>query len=161
MIREELLHPAISHFPLALLVLVFFTKTAQLFVTEKYPELNKNLQVISKFLLLTGSAFLLPSLFLGDMAFDVLKQDVCDLVAVYRHEDMAHYALVTFIIAIVFDTLSYINQIAKKFKPLINVLLILTIGVGNYFLLKTAHMGGDLVYEQGVGVRAVTKGCKN
>ncbi len=159
MIREELIHPAISHFPLALLVLVMFTKTAQFFVTEKYTELKKNLALISKFLLLTGSAFLLPTLFLGDMAFDAVKSDVCNFITVYRHEDLGHYTLVTFIVAIVFDTLIQIKQVPAKLRPLLNIATLITIFLGNYFLLNTANLGGELVYEQGVAVKAVKKDC--
>jgi uncharacterized membrane protein len=152
MIREELLHPVISHFPIALLVLVMFTKLAHLIVMKKYTELAKNIDIISKFLLIVGSAMILPALFLGDMALDIVKNDLINITAAYRHEDLAHNTLIVFIIAIVLDTLISVKKFSFRQMYMIQVTLFLSIVLGNYFLFQTAHLGADLVYEQGAGV---------
>ncbi len=159
MIREELLHPAVSHFPIAFLSMLMLTKTAQFFVTEKYDEIKKYLYIISKFLLIVGASLLLPSLFLGDMALDVVKQDLCKITQAYQHEDLAHYTLIVFIIAIVFDTLLDIEKIPAKFHKVLKALVLLSIFLGNYYLFQTAHMGGDLVYEQGAAVKRTMGPC--
>lgn len=154
MIREELLHPVISHFPIALLVLVMFTKLAQLIVMNKYNEMEKNLDVISKFLLIVGTSMILPALFLGDMALDIVKNDLSNITTAYRHEDLSHNTLIVFIIAIVIDTLIGMKKLEKTQKLIFELVLLLTIFLGNYFLFQTAHLGADLVYEQGAGVKA-------
>jgi len=159
--REELLHPAASHFPIALLVLLMFTKTAQFFVTEKYSELKKNLQVISKFLLVTGTCFLLPAIFLGDMALDIVKNHLCEITAAYEHEEYAKITLIIFIIAIVLDTLPLVPQVPTKLKRPLNVALLMTIFIGNFYLFETAEHGAELVYEQGAGVKGHIPRCDN
>ncbi|MFT6631812.1 MAG: putative membrane protein [Bacteriovoracaceae bacterium] len=153
MIREELLHPVISHFPIALLVLVMFTKLAHLIVMKRYIELSKNIDMISKFLLIVGSIMILPALFLGDMAFDIVKNDLSNITTAYRHEDLAHNTLIVFIIAIVLDTLVSVREFSFKQMFTIQVCLFFTIALGNYYLFQTAHLGADLVYEQGAGVK--------
>ncbi len=152
MIREELLHPAVSHFPIALLVLVGFTKLFQLIVTKKYKELADSLNLISKFLLITGSCFLLPAIFLGDMAFEIVKKDLSNITAAYKHDELAHYTLICFIVAVSIDTLNNVKKFKVQYEFQINIALFIAILVGNYFLFNTAHIGSNLVYEQGAGV---------
>lgn len=159
MIREELLHTAASHFPIALLVLVLFTKIAELIVTRRYKNLGDHLNIISKFLLILGSVMLIPSLFLGDMAFDIVKKDICNLITAYRHEDMAHNTLIVFIVAIVLETCLSMKDIKKNFILPLKVSLVAALILGNYFLFQTAHLGGDLVYTEGAGVLRVLKKC--
>jgi uncharacterized membrane protein len=160
MFSEELFHPAVSHFPISLLTLVFFTKLAQFIVTKKYKELAVSLNIISKFLLTLGAIFLIPTIFLGDMAFDIVKNDICNIVMGYQHEELSHYTLIIFIFALTLDILPSIRPIPIKFHTLYQIALILCLGWGNFYLFKTAQLGGKLVYEQGAGVKHKTS-CKN
>jgi uncharacterized membrane protein len=147
MIREELLHPIIVHFPLA------FLATAPLFkVGEVYCLFSKNTigNTISNFYkLFLGLGFLglVLSLFLGDTAAEITKNQICDLTLLYQHEEAAHNALYLYISAGIFELLQ------AKFRPkwMASCSLVLLF-VATYFLLDTAHLGGELVYEHGAAV---------
>jgi len=159
MIKEELLHPAISHFPVALLTLVLVTKIAELIVGQHNAQLKGQLNLISKFLLYTGTVMLLPSLFSGDIAFDIVKENMCSLIKVYQHDDLAHTTLYFFIAAMIFEITSGLDKIPARYKRPLKLGLLLSILTGNYYLFLTAQMGGKLVYQDGAGVSRPFKAC--
>lgn len=161
MIREELLHPALSHFPIACLVLVVFTKLTQLIVIKKYPELEQNLTFTHRFLLLIGCAMLLPTMFLGDMALDIVKGNLCNLVKAYQHEELGQITLIIFIIALAGEVLIISEKIKRNLIYFVHIFVFGFILLGNTYLFQTAHTGANLVYEQGAGLlNANTYKCK-
>lgn len=147
--REELLHPLIAHFPIACLILSFFTKAAQLIVMKKYEQLGQNIQFMTRFLLYFGCAMLLPTIFLGDMAFDIVKPELCNTVLAYQHDELAEITLAIFVFGIF---LEIGTQFKHKFLLPLNIAVLIVMGFGNYYLLETSHLGGKLVYEQGAGL---------
>lgn len=154
MIREELLHPVSSHFPIAFLLILSITKLIQVFVMVKSPdsEFLKSMKSINAFLLFTGAISLLPTIFLGDMAFDIIKSDMKSLITAYKHEEMAHYTLYTYIVALIVEVSSYLKRMSKKEGLIVQSVLYLVIIIGNIFLIQAAHLGGEMVYEQGAAV---------
>jgi uncharacterized membrane protein len=154
MIREELLHPMLAHFPLAMFALALFTKSFELILFKKFNDLSSKLSIISKFLIFSAPAFFLITIYLGDVATDIIKNNFCDLALISKHEDLSYYALYFFIGTLAFEALSEIN---KKFKMPLQVLVLLTLIFGNYFLFKAAHLGGELVYEKGAAVKVAPK----
>lgn len=153
-IREELLHSALSHFPIAMFSLALLTKSAYYLLKTHHLELSKNLAIITKFLLFTAPLFYLISIFYGDMAVDVIKNDICNLTLVYEHEQTAQFAIPFFLITIVLEVvLALENFKAKSFRILAHIGLYITLILGNFFMLKAAHQGGNMVYNHGVAVK--------
>jgi uncharacterized membrane protein len=153
-IREELLHTISSHFPIALLSLALITKSLQLIFMRLSHSITKQLQTISTFLLYTGLVFYIIALFLGDTAFDIIKSSVCNLTLIYKHEQMAENAIPYFIIAIFFEiAVAAKIKLFKKHSLVVRILTLLALSIGNYYMFSAAHIGGTMVYEQGVAVK--------
>lgn len=158
MIQEELIHPMISHFSIACLILIFFTKLAQIFHLEKSKMRQHQLQFTHHFLLFIGSLMLIPTLFLGDMAFDIVKKNLCYLTEAYQHEEMAHQCLYIFIFIMILELGFKIDLITSclsknSYMKYYHFIILIFIILGNYYLIKTAHLGSNLVYKQGAGVQ--------
>lgn len=152
MLREELLHPALSHFPIALLILASFTKMSYIITLEKSLQNKEKLLFTHRLLLFTGSAMLLPVIFLGDMAFDIIKEDLCNIVHAYQHEELGQITLSIYIIALIpelLDASEKLNKIPPRYIHYTGLLLLI---LGNIFLFQAAHSGANLVYQQGAGV---------
>lgn len=147
MLRAELLHPAFIHFPIVFLFLLPIFKGLSLGVKQKQKEF-RYLYLAS---LCLGLITYFISIYLGDIALDAVKEDVCQFQRVHQHEDMAYYCLFSFLGALVLELL-----IESKKIPLIkllNCLCLLVLLIGNYLLIKTAHLGGQLVYDHGIGTK--------
>ncbi|MFK8136791.1 MAG: DUF2231 domain-containing protein, partial [Bdellovibrionales bacterium] len=152
LLREELFHPIVSHFPIAMYFLAWGVSLVLLFFKTDSPKRNY-LNGLVSFLLYVGAPFLLLSIFLGDMAFEITKKNLCSISKAYEHESYAEYSLVALIIAIlVHSILQYPDLKAKIVPRLRSILLALVLSVGVAYLGWTAHLGGQLVYEQGAGV---------
>ncbi len=151
-IREELLHPIMAHFPIALFVLALFTKMAQVFAMKFAKDQVQNLQVITRFLLFSAPLFFLVTLFLGDTSLDIVKNDLPNLTLAYKHEDTSYLALYFFLGAIFSEVIISIETIGLGIKKAAHISVLLLLIIGNYYLMQTAHLGGMLVYEQGAAV---------
>lgn len=154
MIREELLHPVLSHFPIAMFSLALVTKLLELLLRKAKREFQLKLNFVSKFLIYLAPLFFLVSMYLGDSSFEIIKSEFCDLALVSKHEDLAYFALYFFLGTLIFESLS---EFLKKFELLLQVGAFITLLFGNYYLFKTAHLGGELVYEKGAAVKVAPK----
>lgn len=154
MIREELLHPITSHFPIALLILLIFTKLAQLFVIKTSDSWHEKLDFLNKFLLFTGSLMLLPTIFLGDMAFDIVKSEMKNITLAYKHDELAHTTLYCFIAVLISEVIPLLKPISKNLIKMYLIFQIALIGIGNYYLFETAHSGATMVYDYGTAVKS-------
>jgi uncharacterized membrane protein len=153
-IREELLHSAVSHFPIAVFFLALMTKSAYYLTKSRYEELSNNLNIITKFLLFTGPLFYLVSIFYGDIAVDLIKNDICNLTLVYEHEHTAQLAVPFFLVAIVFEVILGLENFTQKSLRLVShIILFVSLLIGNLYMFKAAHQGGTMVYDHGVGVK--------
>lgn len=152
--REELLHSAFSHFPIALLTLALLTKTLFYIFVTKQPKIASNLSLISKFLMFSAPIFFLISIFLGDLAVDIIKNDICNLTLVYEHEHTAQLSLIYFLIAISCEIILGLEALHQKsLRFALHTILMITLIIGNFYMLKSAHLGGDMVYNHGVAVK--------
>ena len=156
MIREELLHAAFIHFPIAIFALALVAKLFEIILLMLGKKHAYELGVIVKGLLFVGPLFYLVSIYLGDMSFELIKADICNLTLVYEHEEMAEIPIPFFLLAIVFEVLilSKAKQILRWVKA-IHVFTLISLIIGNYFMFQAAHMGGELVYEYGTAVKNV------
>jgi uncharacterized membrane protein len=153
-IREELLHSAVSHFPIAMFFLALMTKSAYYLTKSRFEELSANLNIVTKFLLFTAPLFYLVSIFYGDIAVDLIKNDICNLTLVYEHEQTAQFAVPFFLITIVLEVVLGLENFTKKnLRILTHIGLYLMLATGNFFMFKAAHQGGEMVYNHGVAVK--------
>lgn len=143
MIREELLHPAISHFPIAFLVLATALKLILLFKEDE------RILFTARVLLYLGTFLILPTLFLGDMALDIVKNDLCRLTLAHEHEELGELTLIIFIIGAALDVAL---NFKLPYKSLVKYLGFIALLFGCGVLFETAEHGGELVYEDGAAV---------
>ena len=154
MLREELYHPMISHFPIVMFFLALVTKLVGLSLQKLNKDSAANILYISRLLMYTAPFTFLISMYLGDFALDQIKNDFCDLYIVYQHEEVAYYALYSFLLVLGFEAIS---EIKSKFKVLLQYASLLFLLVGNFYLFKTAHSGAGLVYDLGAAVKVAPK----
>lgn len=154
MIREELLHPAVSHFPIAFLFLSLGLKIAIVVFKQN------QLQTSYRLLLYLGTAFILPTLFLGDMALDIVKTKACRLDLIHEHEELGEQTLYFFIGAILMEMAIMATPMARYIKKFfLDCFILLILGCGCFFLFETAEHGAELVYDQGVAVKREMGDC--
>ncbi|EQC48438.1 hypothetical protein M899_1861 [Bacteriovorax sp. BSW11_IV] len=147
--RAELLHPLTVHLPLGLIILIPFALLGICFATKKSKEkTNEALKFSTHALYIIGLFTFAMSTFLGDMAFDEVKKNLCQIGHVYSHEEYAYTTLVIFLV-------SHLSYIIFEVKH--NLLLLYSATVisfaGTYYLIQTGHSGAMLVYEQGAAVK--------
>jgi uncharacterized membrane protein len=156
-IREELLHPLFTHFPIVILFAAPVLRLASLL-----PLSNENrifLVKASRLALYIGPLSLIITIYLGDMAFEIVKSNLCQLFDAYRHEQLAYESLYAFMAAVVFDVVSKLDNLNKKLVRGASLFCFLMMIIGNYLMFSSAHLGANLVYEQGAAVKAATPKC--
>lgn len=152
MLRQELYHPMISHFPIALLTFAPLLHLACYFVKSEYLRWSTSLT------LYVGSIFYFMTMYTGDEATAKIKSEFCHLVEIYAHEQTAEYALIALIISLVLDIIArvYPTDMAQK---LCAHGMTVSLFVVLYFLIQTAHQGAMLVYERGAAVKTAVSTC--
>ncbi len=156
MLREELYHPMFSHFPIVMFALALITKLLSLILIKLEKESGEKFLFISKLLIYVTPFTFLITMYLGDFALDQIKNEFCDLHTVYKHEEVAYYALYSFLIVLAFEAIS---ELKSKFKTLFQIGTLIFLMLGNFYLFKTAHSGARLVYDLGAAVKVAPK-CK-
>lgn len=151
-LRQELWHPVSVHLPIALLFLAFLLKLAAS-VAFKWPPLAKNLEQMGRLCLFSAPAFFLLSLYLGDLAFDAIQANFQHLSEVQAHEDLAYNTLYVLVAAVFLEAISAVFSPETRYPKWAKAGVLILLGYANYCLIKTAHSGGQLVYERGAGVR--------
>ncbi len=152
-LREELFHPLISHFPIAFLITASCLKLF-LFITlilKKEGKFTK-IQTIAQALLFAGTALLLPTIFLGDMAFETIKQNLCEITIAYQHEQLSETTLMIFILGLILQFLEYLPAWKGRFRISKELFLVIILSLGSYYLIRTSHLGATMVYEHGAAV---------
>ena len=161
--RPETWHPLFAHFPIALLALTPLVYGVFVVLTHLNREESSQAHFLARFLLWGGLLSYLPSLFLGDIAFDEAKKAVCDLTPIFAHEDHAQITLYFFLTAATGDMgqdwfkQGWSRWFKKSWLPWISLVFML---VGLVFLIKTGHDGAELVYEHGAGVQGYSRECQ-
>ncbi|WP_127715711.1 DUF2231 domain-containing protein [Halobacteriovorax sp. HLS] len=154
LIRDELLHPMISHFPIAMFFLAMISKSIELATFLKYRELSHKFNFVTRCLVFSAPLFYLLTIYLGDIATDAIKNEFCELALISKHEQLGYYALYLIIASLVMESLS---EIFKTKKFILSIATLFTLIFSNYFIFETAHLGGQLVYEKGAAVKVAPK----
>ncbi len=144
----ETIHPIIVHFPIALLLTATFIGLLAVFLKNKREELK----IVLYWLLILGGISILIAFASGLYeAGRVVHNEAI-------HEIMETHELLGYIItsAFVLITLWFVirrRKIKTKELTLIAFLLLASSGV----LVYSAYLGGQMVYEQGAGVKPMEK----
>jgi uncharacterized membrane protein len=156
----DALHPSLSHFPIALLLLVPFCLAAAIFVNKH----RQTLLAVAFGLTLVGMAAAYFSASTGDAARDVAQEAARNgapqtaevKAAVQTHEDLASVVRAgSTVIAVLLAALLFGPQLLKRelkdnhFLAGLVVLLVLCLAL-DLVLLNTAHTGGLLVHKLGM-----------
>jgi uncharacterized membrane protein len=162
-IRSELIHPFLSHFPVALLLLVMvLTPLLMLFKDSEY---KRNMAMFNRFMLIIGVVSFLPVIITGQIAGDIVGEHICDLMVIYYHKQWAYYTAIVFVLVFALELVVYLSEKHQKDWKFpqswqIKILMVVLLLLGGYCLLKTGHYGGQLVYEQGAGIENFNSTCQ-
>jgi len=149
----EYLHPMLVHFPVALTL----AGTGVL----AWGTLRGNVHAVkSAFLILVlAGALAVPTYITGQVARAVLEDSGTfdrDPVLADRHEDMGLYTMAVLVSLGVFSGLAFRKGAQFHARPWPHLVLALAACA---MVVATAWLGGRLVFEQGVGVRAPVVGA--
>ena len=138
------LHPMIVHFPIALLI------TSVLFDAASHMFTRDSLRDGALWLLILGLMGGIAASIAGDWAEEAAEKAGIAESLIETHESLAFATLAIF--GLLFVWRLYLrNQFTRH--TLAIYLLVATVGIGT--LSATGYYGGDLVYEQGAGVKGV------
>lgn len=160
-LREELLHPLFSHLPIAMFFIALVAKSIELGAKSYSKSHSEGAAFIARVMIFTSPMLYMINIFLGDIALEAVKNNLCNIGTAYQHESLAEEAMIWFLIPIAMEalTLSRLPQL-KKFLVLISFVSFFGLLVSNYKMLQAAHLGAELVYEQGAGVSRELGDCK-
>lgn len=157
--REELYHPMLAHFPIVLLFLALILKSLEI-AFIKNSHLSDRMNFFARIVLFSAPLLYLITMYLGDAAFEIIKKDFCHLKLIYDHEELSKLALVFIMLATVLEALSKIESITKKMRTALSILTLVTLITVNGLVFKTAHSGAMLVYDHAAAVRGARNDCR-
>ena len=161
--REELFHPLLAHFAVALLpVALIFRLT---YMGARKRSGFAFLLPASRLLIVLGTIAAWAAVFTGGIAEDVVNKVICDPTVTHDHEELADWtAYGATLVALIELALWRWNVFFElKWPRLFNGLRALSICVllaTTACLVRTAHLGSTLVYQQGAAVYHPTEECK-
>lgn len=145
------LHPALVHFPIALLVTAFAVDVACL-VLRRQRWLDRTATLLYALGAIAAGATYLSG---ENAAESLVNIPNAAQTAIYDHEDAAFLTLVFFAIVALFRLLVwYRDRRAMGWTPLgpLRLLVLAAALVGQGLIVRTADKGGALVYQRGVAV---------
>jgi len=144
-----------AHFPIALLTLMLGVKCLDVLFGDRARFHFSG--ILYRVFLYCGAGSLGATLFLGEISGDVVKKSLCDVTALYRHEDLAYRVLWFVLVALAVDFFRRLKNQIPGLALVLSQRSLQWIEMGIsvcifWFLIKTGHSGSNLVYEQGAGV---------
>lgn len=143
--RTELYHALFTHFPIVLLAICPVWMIFDAF--GKGDRYKTTWTLAFRFFFYGGLLTFMINLFLGDEAYEIVKNTACSLSLLQKHDELAHMSLYFYLGGLFYEPLQF--KLAKKWCFLICFPFLL---VGTYYLIETGHTGADSVYEEGTGV---------
>ena len=153
--REELWHPMVVHFPIALLLFGVLIYAAHFAV----PVPLKAQALFSARLLLTaGTLCAWLAIWTGERADSVVARTLCDPLVLEAHQNYAYWMAWLFTVAIAFEYGSLLLKMDRFLFPL-RIVLVLAFAVGAGMTGYIGHLGAKLVYQQGAAVYEPSEDC--
>jgi len=145
-LRTELYHALFTHFPIVLMGLspIWLLLDA----LGKPKHLEKTWTYAFRFFFYGGLLTYMVNLFLGDEAYDAVKNTACSIAALQKHDDLAHMALYFYLAGLLYEPLQF-----KFPKKVLGIILFIFLSIGTYYLILTGHSGAETVYDLGTGVK--------
>ncbi len=142
------IHPIFVHFPIALLL----TATLISVLAVLFKSKREELKIVLYWILILGAISVLAALFSGLYEDERVVHDEA------IHKIMEVHKLLGFIITTVFVLITIWFIIRKRKIRLreLTVMTLLLIGTSGV-LVYSAYLGGEMVYEQGAGVKPMEK----
>jgi uncharacterized membrane protein len=142
------IHPIFVHFPIALLL----TATLISVLAVLFKNKREELKIVLYWILILGAISVLAALFSGLYEDERVVHDEA------IHKIMEVHKLLGFIITTVFVLITIWFIIRKRKIRLreLTVMTLLLIGTSGV-LVYSAYLGGEMVYEQGAGVKPMEK----
>jgi uncharacterized membrane protein len=138
------LHPLIIHFPIALLIVGLIADiTGAIWKKEFYSRAGF-------YLLITGTLGVIAAYFSGNYASEGLIEAGSLKYALETHESAATLTLWTMIIV---SVVRIVLVALKKFKGVLQWVSVFLFLLGALSIVRTGHLGGQLVYRHAAGVR--------
>ncbi len=142
------IHPLVVHFPIALLIAAVVVDLISLLMHRR-----KGIRDAATWLYCTGAAAAIIAYFTGRNAADtmLLPAEVSPLVD--KHSDWA-FRTIWFFVFFASARLAVSYILKPRIPILVSTFVVALIGIG--LLFETADHGGQLVFQHGLGVRAIT-----
>lgn len=146
--RLELIHPMVVGFPITFLLMGTLLRFVVFFLNEK--EYYDTALKISWLIIGIGIIFGLLAVFTGEIAHDIIEDDLCEHQIVQYHQWIAVTMLFIFGISFGLDRIA-------RWHPALVWLSLFCYVIGFISLIGTGYLGGKLVFEQGAAVEKVCK----
>ncbi len=142
------IHPLIIHFPIVLIILAVILQFIAL-VIWKLPYLRK----ITMAVFILGIMTLIFAYLSGRQAADSVLLPTIAINIVSKHADFAQWTLIYFVILTVLHL--GVRLLKINDNKSISIVFFLMSFFGLLLVVKTADLGGQLVYKYGVGVQGI------
>jgi uncharacterized membrane protein len=152
MLRAELIHPLIVHFPIALLLTGAALRLACFFLKKN--RLGQTALFSSWVLLLLGVICAWFAVLAGEVAEDIVRSGLCKPDILEQHKDLAYSAATLFSMGLVLD---FGKIWIKNFRGIafVTTAYCILYLAATVLLILTGGFGAELVYEQGAAVERV------
>lgn len=161
--RIELLHPAVVHFPIALLVVstLLFLCLALFFRSERAVSsgTRDRLTFTARFLLVAGVVGAWAAVISGDTAESIVNRVICNPEVTHEHAYWAEWAAYLYSAALVAVFSNVWLAQRKLVGGVLSILALLLMITGLGALSYASHLGGSLVYQQGAAVYRASPQC--
>jgi len=154
--REELWHPMVVHFPIALLLFGALLYTAHFAVPA---PLKAQALFSGRMLLTAGTLCAWLAIWTGERADSVVGRTLCDPLILEAHENYAYWMAWLFTVAIALEYGSLLLKVKRFLLPL-RIALVLIFAVGAGMTGYIGHLGAKLVYQQGAAVYEPSEDCR-
>jgi len=155
--REELWHPLVVHFPVALLIVGSAGFALAMALRRKTSAAW--LLPASRALLVLGTLSAWVAVYTGILADREVGRDLCDPLVLHAHERYAYLVCFLFTGGILADLLGVRFLPSKQWKAWGPRLALVVFLAGTITLGYVGHLGGKLVYQQAAGVHQPSEDC--
>jgi uncharacterized membrane protein len=148
MLRDELFHPAVVHFPVAFLATSGLLALIWFFFRRGHTTLL--------ILLTLGTIGGWLGILTGGWAEDVVNKVICDPTVTHEHEKWAEWAVWSASFALPFVAFAKLKKAPSVF---LRTLCTLPLMFASGAVLYAGHLGASLVYQQGAAVYKPAPQC--
>ncbi len=155
--REELFHPKVIHFAIALLVIGSLFYILGL-IFKRNPAFGFFLPS-ARLLVLLGTLGAWVSVYTGLMADSIVGRELCDPLVLNTHEQFAIGVSGLFSAAWILDRIALWRLKSPKVNKLLSLGIAILFLAGSGLILYVGHLGGKLVFQQSAAVHTPTEDC--